>query len=532
MASTDAIAELLQKLLMGQNELQRQTAELQRQTAELQRQAVEQKERDERQAAERKERDERHASLLTALTALTATQGLASPATPSQLGHQNMEMLETIGTVSKLEPGEGPSILTLQQQADLSSLAEGDNAEAAIVRYIAPHLLALRQLVSSDADAADPAPLTLVNSEVYVWLVHPAVQGVASQRLKPDLFLTWTPFVEVRVEDKSLPRGVLASPALQKVGCVAELYEAKSKALGTEAFGKQCLYHQCIPGLFKSALFNQEECWLLETMHSHPVRLLKMQWTTPGSVRELQRFMGTPVEPPLLKLLRRVLDQQQLATLSIAGRCHLGSGASGHVFAVHRISDPMRTPLALKLVLEVRDGDLHAEFERMQKAATVDAPVIAPVSGSLRIYSGSTSAASVASSANVPAPACASGGYLLSRVGARFSATTEGGIKMAFAALAKLHACRVYHGDARTANLLIIEDKALWIDLRTSIVDEREMVTLPLEQQRYDAAVLARSILLHPQQPLPASVQEALTRYDAAVPGTVAALAQVVWRTM
>ena len=327
--------------------------------------------RAEEQAAAQKERDERQASLLAALT---APRGLASPATPAHLGHQNMETLERLGNVCVLEPCEGPSILTLQQQADLTALAAvGGAPEAAIVRYMTPHLRALRQPGAGEAGAADPAPLAMVNSEAYVWLVHPAVQGVASQRLKPDLFLTWAPFVDVRDEGQGFPRGVLASPALQKVGCVAELYEAKSMALASEAFGKQCLYHQCIPGQFKSALFNQKQCWLLETMHSHPVRLLKMEWTTPGSARELQRFMGAPAAPPLLQLLRRVLAHHQLATLSLAGRCHLGSGASGHVFAVHRTSDAARTPLALKLVLEVREGDLHVEFARMQAAAAADA---------------------------------------------------------------------------------------------------------------------------------------------------------------
>jgi len=150
------------------------------------------------------------------------------------------------------------------------------------------------------------------------------------------------------------------------------------------------------------------------------------------------------------------------------------------------------------------------------------------VPGSLCIFSGSAAAASAAASAEAPAPACASGGYLLSSVGARFTATTERGIQVAFAALAALHAFRVFHGDARTANLLTIEDKALWIDLRTGIVDAGGAEALPLGQQKYDAAVLARSMLPHPQ-PLPPSVQEALELYNAAVPGTVVALARAVW---
>jgi hypothetical protein len=276
MTMPDALAELLQKILLGQERAEKRAEE----------QAAAQKESDEKQerAEKQMERAEKEASLLAALTAL---RGLASPATLAHLGHQYMETLELLGNVRVLEPCEGPSILTLQQQAELTALAAvGGAPEATIVRYMAPHLRALLQPGAGEASAADAAPLAMVNSEAYVWLVHPAVQGVASQRLKPDLFLTWAPFVDMRDEGQGFPRGVLASPALQKVGCVAELYEVKSEALGLEAFGKQCLYHQCIPGHFKSALINQEYCWLLETMHSHPVRLLKMQWTTPGSVHE------------------------------------------------------------------------------------------------------------------------------------------------------------------------------------------------------------------------------------------------------
>lgn len=101
-------------------------------------------------------------------------------------------------------------------------------------------------------------------------------------------------------------------------------------------------------------------------------------------------------------------------------------------------------------------------------------------------------------------------------------------MKAAFAALAALHACGVYHGDARTANLLNIDGQARWIDLRTGIVDAEGAAALPLEQQGFDAAVLARSILPQPQT-VPPSVQEALRLYNAAVPGTVAALARAVW---
>jgi hypothetical protein len=549
MATPEAISELLQKVLLGQEcaekhaaaqaaaqkERGAKQAERDEQHKECEaKQAAEQKVRDEqqkeceaKQAAEQEEREAQEESILAALAL-----GFVSPSTPAQLGQQHMEALVAIGNVRVLEPHEGlPSILTVHQQAELAALpAEGGAAEAAIVRQMACLLRALWQAGTGEASAAAAAPLVMLNSEARIWLVHPAVHGVAGQ---PDLSpLTWAPLVEVRDGALDSPRGVLASPALQQAGCVAELYEAQSTALGAEAFGRQCLYHQCRPGRFKSALFNQSQCWLLETMHGYSINLCKMHWTTPGSVRELQRFMGAPAAPPLLLLLQRVLAQQQLDALSIAGRCHLGSGASGHVFAVHRTNDAARTPLALKLVLDAPEADLHAEFARMQAAVAAGAPVVAPVPGSLCIYSGSAAAAaSAAATAEAPAPARASGGYLLSQVGERLVATTEGGIHAAFAALAALHACRVCHGDARTANLLTIEGRAVWIDLRTGIVDAGGAAALPLAQQAFDAAVLARSIL-PPTLPLPPSVHDALRLYNASVPGTAAALAKAVWGAM
>lgn len=300
MAGPDDISEMLRNILLGQGRTEKMITE-QKELAE--KQAAEAA----AQLSELKEQVGKQAALLAALA---ATRGVASPDTPAQLGHQNMETLVRLGNVRVLEPGVGPSILTLQQQTELASLAVGGAPEAAIVHYMAPHLRTLRQPGAGEPSAADPVPLVMVNSEAYVWLVHPAVLGVANQRLKPaDLFLTWAPFVELRGDDQSFPHGVLASPALQKAGCVAELYEGTNGALGSEDFGKQCLYHKCISGQFKSALFNQEQCWLLETMHGNPVRLLKMHWTTPGSVRELQCFLGAQSTPPLVQLLRRMLTK-------------------------------------------------------------------------------------------------------------------------------------------------------------------------------------------------------------------------------
>ena len=158
----------------------------------------------------------------------------------------------------------------------------------------------------------------------------------------------------------------------------------------------------------------------------------------------------------------------------------------------------------------------------MQAAAAAGAPVVAPVPGSQCIFPASAGEAPTTGTF-----ARTSGGYLLSRVGARFAATTEGGVKVAFTALAALHACGVYHGDARTANLLVVDGQAQWIDMRACMEEAEDGGALPLEQQQQrDALHLARSLLF--PHPLPPPVEKALKLYNAADPGAVDALVREV----
>ena len=113
-------------------------------------------------------------------------------------------------------------------------------------------------------------------------------------------------------------------------------------------------------------------------------------------------------------------------------------------------------------------------------------------------------------------------------MGARFAATTEGRVKEAFAALAALHARRVSHGDARTANLLLVDGQAQWIDMRACIEVTADGEALPLERrQQCDAVDLARSMLF--PHPLPPPLEKELRLYSGGDPGAVEALAQKVW---
>ena len=494
-------------------------------------------------AAEALARDERHAAEVRALTerlerlsALMQPSSVASPVSASQLGLQCEQHLKELNAITLLEAAPGAAaVLTLEEQAQLSAVcalprAQG-GAEAGVVRFITPFIAALRipQPAAGGGGGAAPAPyapLLLVNSEEYRWLVHPAAPHGKDMRLKPDLFLTWEPFVLPRryQEGQAVTHGLLAGTALQRAGCVAEVYEAKACPLTKEEFGALCTYHQCVPGKLKSMLFNATEFWLYQTMNGHPCRLVKCAWTTPGSASAVRAFFGEPVEPPLLQLLQRLLADLGMALLRSGpeGRCYLGSGASGHVFAVHAAADAARAPLALKVLPVCQGWVLDSEFARLTQAVERGATVVPAVPNSLRTYHHESSGDS------------ASGGFLLCSVGEAFDFSTLGRSQQAFAALAQLHSCRIYHGDARAPNLLCVGGAARWIDLHhCRVVGEDEGAALHVSHQRIDAAVLARSVLEQKSRmvlPFPKAVLEAVEKWDFAVPETVEALGAAVWR--
>ena len=327
-------------------------------------------------------------------------------------------------------------------------------------------------------------------------------------------------------EGQAVTHGLLGGTALQKAGCVAEVYEARACPLGREEFGALCTYHQCVSGKLKSMLFNATEFWLYETMHGYPCRLLKGAWVTAGSASAVRAFLGEPVEPPLLQLLRRLLADLELALLRTGpeGRCYLGSGASGHVFAVHAAADATRAPLALKVLPECQAWVLESEFARLTRAVEHGATVVPPVPSSLRVYHESSSSSSDSGSA--------SGGFVLRSVGQAYDFSTLGRSVQAFTALAQLHACRIYHGDARAPNLLCVEGAPVWIDLHHCRVVGEEGATLHYSHQRMDAVVLARSVLAQKSRlpALPRAVLEAVEKWDCAVPESVEALGTAVWR--
>ena len=516
-------------------------------------------------------RDQRLEHAVATLAAL-AGAAAAPPVSASQLGHTFSEALTKLGKVGQ-EPAlaGAAAVLSAAQEAQLCQM-RGPQGEAAVVAFMTPIITQyVREAWAAAGAAATSSTPVLVNSEVFPWLLPPAAPHLFSLRYKPDLYLTWAPFAELRqgggLKGQGQGEGYLFGPlaggdALQREGCVSVVFEGKVGGLTASHFGELVSFHQALPGQTWGVLFGSQHFWMYTSFNGLPLALRKDAWAAGGSAARLRGFLAEAAAappPPLLQLLRRLLADLRLEPLHLPRApgsggggastcCHLGSGASGHVFAARSSSSsgasgaspPAR---ALKAVLAPRGGrggerapsfaattftDLSKEFQVLRRLARLGAPVVPPLPDSLRIYEGGSGGVR-------------GGGYAMACVCTPVAAVDSllrcGGV---FAALAALHAYGVAHGDARLANLMVLPAAAegappgglAWIDMRAAVSDrggEEGPLELPL-LQRADALALARSVLgVGAEDALPARVEAAALRWEAGCADAVAALSEAVW---
>ena len=508
-------------------------------------------------------RDQRLDNAVSTLAAL-AGAAAAPPVSASQLGHTFSEALTKMGKVGQ-EPAlaGAAAVLSAAQEAQLRQM-RGPQGETAMVAFMTPIISQYVQEAWSAAGAAAIAPV-LVNSEVFPWLLPPAAPHLFSLRYKPDLYLTWAPFAELRPGRglKWQGEGYLFGPlagggALQREGCVSVVFEGKVGSLTPSHFGELASYHQALPGQTWGVLFNSQHFWMYTSFNGLPLSLSKDAWAAGGSAARLRSFLAEAAAqppPPLLQLLRRLLADLRLEPLHLPRApgsgggggastcCHLGSGASGHVFAARSSSSDASPPCALKAVLAPLSGrgpapsfattaytDLAKEFQVLRRLASLGAPVVPPLPDSLRIYDGGSGGVR-------------GGGYAMACVCTPVAAVDsllrcEG----VFAALAALHAYGVAHGDARLANLMVLPAEEgtppgglAWIDMRTAVSDrggEEGPLELPM-LQRADALALARSVIgVGAEGALPARVEASALRWEAGCADAVAKLAEAVWEAV
>ena len=359
---------------------------------------------------------------------LQAIAGLAPPSDDSPLspsfaavGGEALTTLRGIpGAISELV--EPPESAPEDERAPFASAAELARlrdcaSEAELVAAITPLLRAARGF---DEEGADPCARLLVNSEAVRWLDALRVPLPHGQLKEPDMFVTWAPFWEGRVEAaRGGPVGKLASRALQLDGCVREFYEAKigEGELTPADFGQLLDYHSRVRGPVRGVLFNAASFWLCASIRDKPQQLLKGRWAARGSRAALRRFLdgNAPPEPPLVPLLRFLLCSLRAELCPVAAnsdadavsgggggvvgggggvdggraeagaggggeggpggqrnptrRCFLGAGASARVFAVRRDGVGL---CALKASAVEPQSAIEYEFGRMSAAAAGD----------------------------------------------------------------------------------------------------------------------------------------------------------------
>lgn len=445
--------------------------------------------------------------------------------TRTTAGKAMLASLESAHTISVFSgyDGELPILDDTQKEA-LKSKADSGN-EHHVVAYLQPILQAL--LLRGDV-----LPQALVNSEYLEWLLKTDLKVKLDKRqlsspLKPDLFVSYLAFcrlrsrsTDVQSDDAGSLFGVLSSRALHNDACVLGILEAKKGALTDGDFGDLVSFLMCFSYNTWGMLFSEEEFWLCYAQIGTPVRVVKAKWTTPGTKRMLQEFVATnTATPPLAALLQTALTAHSLELHTIetsAGKCcHLGSGATGHVFAVRRIGAAAGAPLALKV--SVRSPHLAAEFTALQKAADASAPVLPVEPKSFASVEGTQW-----------------GFYLMQSVGERCPVKrTLWLCKAAFTALHRLHAAGYFHGDARLANLLLkpavgaAEREAVWIDMANGFTAGELDASQVLKYRREDASCLAASLLS--AEELPEAMRPFVRAYDIGVPDSVAQLVSEVW---
>jgi hypothetical protein len=456
---------------------------------------------------------------------LLAQEAAVPTTTPAVLGASTMAALKKIsGGIVVFTETSGEPVLDEAEALALEACTD----EASIVRTVTPALLRLSG--SDDFDDGSGVRPVLVNSENIGWLDDPKQPRPRNLLAKPDLFRTWTPFYLPRQGSSrqgsgpGFVFGSLASPLLQRDGCVREVYEAKAVRLADTQFGELVAYQRLIEGGCGGMLFNAREFWLYASENGHPVRLIKSKWRALGSADLVRNFFAEfRAAPPVLRVLNTLLHQLHVR---LADSPFLGAGACGRVFRAMRPTTQAGAAadvMALK-VFPPSNAQWHAvshEFEALKAAQNRGAPVARVDPASLHLLDDCEGGG---------------GGFLLLDVGSPFQVTSLTACTLVFTALQALHRAGVIHGDARLPNVIeLTGGRLVWIDLLSGVCpSDGHGLAVRSDLARFDARVLAKSILRLERAVddavLPETVRGALEVYS--IEGTCTPLAVAVWDAM
>jgi hypothetical protein len=339
------------------------------------------------------------------------------------LGRKERQRLEGMEKISIMESIEGHDpIFNAQQQQHVNNITNEDEFH----QFITP-------ILNTELESHS---MVYIDSHNHPWLSQlPILRD--NTKLKPNGFATHRGMYERREPDQE---GLYIGVAVKELYECVILFECKLKIDNT-GFGQVVRYlHHFRPEEPAGAiLFDRECCWLISSFKSEILKVDIMKWVLNGSKTILHKFI-TSYKSPWISLLEKACNQLHVEIDD--GNSYLGRGGFGLVFRVLRNGDV----LALKIVKEEASNSLVTEVESLK--LTADSGLTVRFIEGVK-YIESEGAAILISPAGTP----------ISRP------LKKSHVEVLFGLLRRLHSSGFTHGDCRIQNVIVFNEKVLWIDL-------------------------------------------------------------------
>ena len=462
-----------------------------------------------------------HASLVmndmkTSAKLMTAMgEGFTSsvPISDSDRGQDIINRMKDNQCWKELQPvAGGRSILTEEQLQE----AKACPSESAFIAFMTPFFSVL-------VNEAHPS-LRLFNSEKVTWLWN--LSGDPKRNGAPDLMTTHMAFGEYAAVYRNAPNcdgerffGRFPSPrCVDSINC---LWEGK-REYAVSDIGEMEVYLSALsihwkrqyPLVSRGICFSTEGFHMMKVSKDVATHITKCAWTTPGSHEELVSFLK--VSDPWFLALEAAVQRHHLTLLidtTPKACCFLGSGRNGRAFR-------LQNGQVLKLVVRKSSppDELPSEYVKMV-AAYEKCPELV-----CRVVENS-----VVSNQPVGDGEHFYDLYLLAECGLPLAYPLNEDVVLAAAgALVGLHNAGISHGDPRDANLIVVDNKYKWIDLRGG-----NFGCVTQTDRRFDVKIFLKSFCgvdISDKQSLPPSLLESVQSYVAEP--SIAGLATVVTQTM
>ena len=392
------------------------------------------------------------------------SQESKSTHTSAHLGQIELERLKDAKSFVKEEPkGDGDAFWPEDRQPSVDVKTEHD-----FILHMTPlfdEILKKHNLV-------------FVNSENNAWLSQ-SLFAKKNTNLKPDGFATHCAMYDDKSEGKGYRCG-LAYPGLFDS---LILFEAKLNIDHT-ALGKVIYYLQLLaPKIPASAvLFTPKLFWLIQSDKGAITKIQVVKWVNNGSRKIFENFIQENVSP-WVKNLSLACTNFNVDVND--GKSYLGRGSFGRVFKVaHQTTKEI---CALKIVARENVKGLLNEASVLIRA--MDTNLTVTLVGQMINCDDY-------------------GAILLSPVGEPLSFPKSFlEIKALFDHLLKLHKEKICHGDPRVPNVIVHNERLLWIDL----VGSSAIASYEIEN---DTVILTKSILKKSHnESLKTSLMEAINAY-------------------